>query len=124
MSTVTHPPEMREFCSPHETRGRPLHSFQPQTTIPSVINLRGLGVSTITHLPRIQETLRPPLHGLQHQSTIPCQTLRIVVVMVYQTTPSSHKSQYYVPRMGRLVRHCVNCNRTFYLLIINISIYY
>ena len=70
-TTVTHPPEMQEFWSPHGMLGRPLHGFQPQTTIPSVSNLRGLGVSTITHLPRIQETPRPPLHGLQHQSTIP-----------------------------------------------------
>jgi len=69
MSTITNPPEMQEFWSPHGTLGSPLHGFQPQTT--SVSNLRGLGLSTITHPPRIQETLRPPLHGLQHQSTIP-----------------------------------------------------
>ena len=76
LSTVTHPPEMQEFCSPHGMLGRPLHGFQPQTTIPSVSNLRGLGVSTITHPPRIQETPRPPLHGLQHQSTIPDVPIR------------------------------------------------
>ena len=71
MSTVTHPPQMLEFGSPHGTLRRPLHGLQPQTTIPSASNVRGLGVSTITHQPRIQETPRPPRHGLQHQSTMP-----------------------------------------------------
>ena len=71
MSTVTHPPEMQECCSPHGTLRRPMHGLQPQTTIPSASNLRGLGVSTIAQQPRIQETPRPPCHGLQHQSTIP-----------------------------------------------------
>ena len=65
MSTVTHSPEMPEFSSPHGTLGRPMHGLQPQTTIPSASNFRGLGVSTITHPPR------PLLHGVQHHSTIP-----------------------------------------------------
>ena len=65
MSTVTHPPEMQEFSAPHGTLRRPLHGLQPQTTIPSASNFRGLGVSTITHPPR------PLLHGVQHHSTIP-----------------------------------------------------
>ena len=56
---------------PSWNAGKATAWVQPQTTIPSVSNLRGLGVSTITHPPRIQETPRPPLHGLQHQSTIP-----------------------------------------------------
>ncbi|CAH3172278.1 unnamed protein product [Porites lobata] len=71
MSTVTHPSEMQEFCSPHGTLGRPMHGLQPQTTIPSASNFRCLSVSTITHPPRIQETPSPALHGLRHQSTIP-----------------------------------------------------
>ena len=71
MSTVTHPPQMLEFGSPHGSLRRPLHGLQPQTTIPSASYLRWLGVSTITHPSRIQETPRPPRHGLQHQSTIP-----------------------------------------------------
>ena len=65
MSTITHPPEMQEFSSPHGTLRRPLHGLQSQTTIPLASNLSGLGVSTITHPPR------PLLHGVQHHSTIP-----------------------------------------------------
>ena len=71
MSTVTHPPEMQEFCSPYGTLRRPLCGLQPQATIPSASNFSGLGMSTITHPLRIQETPRPQRHGLQHQSTIP-----------------------------------------------------
>ena len=70
MSTLTHPPEMQEFCSLYGTLRRPLRGLQPQTTIPSAFNLSGLGVSTITHPLRLQEAPRPSLHGLQHQSTI------------------------------------------------------
>ena len=43
------------------------------------------------------------------------QTFRILVVMVYQPTPSSHKSQNYAPHIERLVRHSVNCNRTIHI---------
>ena len=71
MSTVTHSPEMQEFCFPHGTLRRSLRELQPQTTIPSASNVGGLGVSTITHPQRIQETPSPPLPGLRHQSTIP-----------------------------------------------------
>ena len=44
--------------------------------------------------------------------------------MVYQLTPSSHKSQNYVPRMERLVRHCMNYNRTipFQTLLILVTV--
>ena len=71
MSTVTHSPEMLEFCSPHGVLRRPLRGLQPQTKNLSASNLRGLGVSTITQPSRIQEMPRPPPHGLQHQSAIP-----------------------------------------------------
>ena len=71
MSTVTHSPEMQEFCSPHRAPRRPLRGLQPQTKSLSASNLRGLGVSTITQPSRIQEMPRPPPHGLQHQSAIP-----------------------------------------------------
>ena len=71
MSTVTHSPEMQEFCSPHRALRRPLRGLQPQTKSLSASNLRGLGVSTITQPSRIQEMPRPPPHGLQHQSAIP-----------------------------------------------------
>ena len=64
MSTVTHPPEMQEFSSPHGTLRRPLRGLQPQTTIPSASNFSGLGLSTVTDPPR------PLLHGVQHHSTI------------------------------------------------------
>ena len=91
MSTITNPPEMQEFWSPHGTLGRPLHGCQPQTTIPSVSK-----------------------DSVDCNTKVQFHTFRIVVVMVYQPTTSSHKSQNYVPCMGRLVRYCVNCNRTFH----------
>ena len=40
---------------------------------------------------------------------------RIVAVMDYQPTPSSHKFQNYLPQMERPVRHRVKCNRTIHL---------
>ena len=71
MFTVTHPSEMQESCSPHRTLRILPRGLQPQTAIPSASNVGGLGVSTTTHPPRIQETPSPPRHGLRHQSTIP-----------------------------------------------------
>ena len=72
-------------------------------------------------LTRQESKKRQDHHSMDCNTKVQFQTFRIVVVMVYQPTPPSHKSQYYVPRMGRLVRHCVKSNRTFhfrlYLLI-------
>ena len=72
-------------------------------------------------LTRQESKKRQDHHSMDCNTKVQFQTFRIVVVMVYQPTPPSLKSQYYVPRMGRLVRHCVKSNRTFhfrlYLLI-------
>ena len=80
MPTVTHPPEMQQFCSPHGTLGRPLYLlqlvmvYQPtpfsitrlvwnawsvtawSATAPYISRrsyLSGCGLSTVTHLPGI-----------------------------------------------------------------------
>ena len=98
MSTVAHPPEMQEFWSPHGTLGRPLRGLQPQTKIPLASNLIGLGVSTITH--RQESKKRQDHHSMDCNTKVQFQMFRIVVVMVYQPTTSSYKSQNYLPRMG------------------------
>ena len=65
-------------------------------------------------LTRQESKKRQVHHSMDCDTKAQFQTFRIVVVMVYQTTPSSHESQHYAPRMERLVRHCVKCNRTIH----------
>ena len=95
MSTVTNPPEMQEFWSPHETLGRPLHGFQPQTTIPSVSkdsmdcphvpNRGGYGLSTDNLQPQIPElrasygTSAPLLRELQPHLSFPTVFINIYI---------------------------------------------
>ena len=62
----------------------------------------------------LQSLTRQDRYSMDCNTIVQFQTFRIVVVMVYQPTPSSHKPQNYAPRTESLVRHCVNCIRTIH----------
>ena len=62
----------------------------------------------------LQSLTRQDRYSMECNTIVQFQTFRILVVMVYQSTPSRYKPQNYAPRTESLVRHCTNCNRTIH----------